>query len=57
MPKLNLTPEEEKNLLEVLERYLPELEDELVHTENRDFHKFLKDRETFMQELIRRLKN
>ncbi|MEN6623403.1 MAG: hypothetical protein ABFD50_17885 [Smithella sp.] len=57
MSKLNLTPEEEKALLEILERYLPELESETIHTERKDFHKFLKERETFMRELIRRLKS
>ncbi len=57
MSKLNLTPEEEKALLEILERYLPELETETVHTENKEFHKFLKEREVFMRELVKRLKN
>jgi hypothetical protein len=57
MSKLNLTPEEENALLEVLERYLPELEEELAHTEKREFHKFLKERETFLLELVRRLKS
>jgi hypothetical protein len=57
MSKLNLTVEEEKALLEILERYIPELENELVHTEKREFHNFLKERDVFMQELIRRLKS
>jgi hypothetical protein len=57
MSKLNLTPEEEKTLLELLERYLPELEDELAHTEKKPFLKFLKEREEFMQDLVRRLKS
>lgn len=57
MSKLNLTPEEENALLELLERYLPELEDEAVHTEKKPFLKFLKEREVFMRELIRRLKS
>lgn len=57
MSKLNLTPEEEKALLEILERYLPELENETIHTERKEFHEFLKEREVFMRELIRRLKS
>ncbi|MEN6373541.1 MAG: hypothetical protein ABFD75_02010 [Smithella sp.] len=57
MSKLNLTPQEETALLELLERYLPELEDELVHTEKKDFHNFLKEREDFMRDLIKRLKS
>jgi len=57
MSKLNLTPTEEQDLLELLERYIPELEDELAHTEKKDFYKFLKEREEFMQDLIKRLKS
>lgn len=57
MSKLNLTPEEEKALLEILERYLPELENETIHTQRKEFHEFLKEREAFMRELIRRLKS
>lgn len=57
MSKLNLTTQEEAALLELLERYLPDLEDELVHTEKKDFHKYLKEREEFMRDLINRLKS
>ncbi len=57
MSKFYLAPEEEKALLEIIERCLPQLETETVHAENRDFHKFLKDREVFMRELINRLKS
>jgi hypothetical protein len=57
MSKLNLTPEEEAKVLEMLERYLPELERETVHTHNRELRKFFKEREEFMKELMRRLKS
>jgi hypothetical protein len=57
MSKLNLTPEEETKVLELLERYLPELQNETVHTDNKALHKFYKEREAFMLELVRRLKS
>ena len=46
--KLNLTPEEEAKILEILERYLPVLENETVHTDNRELCKFFKERQAFM---------
>jgi hypothetical protein len=57
MSKLNLTPEEETKVLEILERYLPELENETVHTDNKDLRKFFMERKEFMKELMRRLKS
>ena len=57
MSKLNLTPEEEAKVLEILERYLPELEKESVHTDNKELRKFFKERESFMRDLMRRLKS
>lgn len=56
MGKLNLTPEEEVKVQEILERYLPELETETVHTDNKELRKFFMERKAFMQELLRRLK-
>ncbi len=50
MSKLNLTPDEEQKVVEILERYLPELESETVHTDNME-------RKAFMQDLLRRLKS
>jgi len=57
MGKLNLTPEEEAKVLEILERYLPELEHETVHTDSKELRKFFMERKAFMQELLRRLKS
>ncbi|MGB5217975.1 MAG: hypothetical protein WBN66_06720 [Smithella sp.] len=57
MGKLNLTPEEEVKVKEILERYLPELETETVHTDNKELRKFFVERKAFMRELLRRLKN
>jgi hypothetical protein len=57
MSKLNLTTDEEAKVLEILERYLPELEHEAVHTDNKSLRKFFVERKEFMQELMRRLKS
>jgi len=56
MSKLDLTREEEKLLLEILERYFPNLRMEVVNTDDREFRRQLKQREVFMKELIDRLK-
>jgi hypothetical protein len=57
MGKLNLTPEEEMKILEILERYLPELEHEAVHTDSKELRKFFMERKAFMQDLMKRLKS
>lgn len=57
MSKLNLTPEEEMKLLEILERYYPALRVEIINTDDREFRRSLKEREAFMKELIDRLKS
>jgi len=57
MSKLNLTPEEEKELLAILERSLLDLRIEIVHTDNRDFRRALKEREAFTKTLIEHLKS
>lgn len=56
MSKLNLTPEEELKLLEILERYHLALRIEIIHSDDREFRRSLKEREAFMKELIERLK-
>jgi hypothetical protein len=56
MSKLELTREEEKQLLEILERYYPSLRIEVVNTDDREFRRSLKQREAFMKDLIGRLK-
>ncbi len=57
MSKLNLTPEEELKLLEILERYHPALQIEIINTDDREFRRSLKEREAFMRELIEKLKS
>ena len=56
MSKLELTPEEEKELLAILERYHHDLRVEIVNTDDREFRRFLRKREDFMSGLINRLK-
>jgi hypothetical protein len=55
--KLNLTPAEEQKLLELLERYAPELEMEIANTDDSKLHKYLKERHVFMMEILKRLKS
>jgi hypothetical protein len=56
MSKLELTPDEEKELLSILERYIYDLRAEIVNTDDREFRRFLRSREAFMSGLINRLK-
>jgi len=56
MPALELTVEEHEALLEILERYYPDLRREIVNTDDREFRRALKHRETIMKVIIERLK-
>lgn len=56
MSKLELTPDEEKELLAILERYRYDLRVEIVNTDDREFRKFLRNREEFINDLVQRLK-
>ncbi|MGV8080595.1 MAG: hypothetical protein AB2L22_11155 [Syntrophales bacterium] len=56
MTNVELTPEEARLLLEVLERYYPSLRIEVVNTDDREFRRALKTREAFMKDMITRLK-
>jgi hypothetical protein len=56
MSRINFTPGEEKELLQILERYLPDLEREMADTERKEFRQELKKREVMMRDLIKRLK-
>jgi hypothetical protein len=56
MLALELTQEEAKVLLELLERYFPELRREVVNTDDREFRRSLKVTEQYMKLLIDRLK-
>jgi hypothetical protein len=56
MPTYELTVEEQKTLLEILERYHPDLRMEIANTDDREFRRHLKQREAVMAALIDRLK-
>ena len=43
MSKLELTPDEEKELLAILERYYHDLRIEVVNTDDREFRRFLRE--------------
>ncbi len=55
MAKLELTPDEEKELMAILERYRHDLRVEIVNTDDREFRRFLRKREDFINDLINRL--
>jgi hypothetical protein len=55
MSKLDLTREEEKMLLGLLERYYPNLRREVVNTDDREFRRSLREQEAFMKSIIERL--
>jgi len=55
MGKIDLSEDDQRQLLEVLERYYPELREELANTDDKDFRKFLKHREAFVHGLMDRL--
>jgi hypothetical protein len=56
MSRINFTPDEEKELLQILERYLPALEIEMADTDNKAFLHELQKREVIMKDLIKRLR-
>jgi hypothetical protein len=55
MSRVNFTPKEEECLLEILNRYLPDLEIEIADTDDKDFRKALKERRALMEDFIKRL--
>jgi hypothetical protein len=56
MSRINMTPKEEEELLQILERYLPDLEREMSDTDRKEFLHALQERATIMKDLIKRLK-
>jgi len=56
MSRVNFTPQEEEELLQILERYLPDLRMEMADTDSREFLHALKEREVLMVDFIKRLK-
>jgi len=56
MPVLEMTSEEKRELLAILERYYPDLRSERANTEDREYRKDLENREKCMGRLIDRIK-
>jgi hypothetical protein len=56
MVNMEMTKDEAKVVLSVLERYLYHLQVEIIHTDNREFRTALKEREVFLTGIIARLK-
>ena len=57
MPAFEMTSEEQKLLLEILERADYNLRVEIANTDKREFRRELKQREGVMEKLLDRLRN
>jgi hypothetical protein len=55
MPQIELTTQENKMLREILIRYLPDLQREIVDTDKKEFRRSLEEMEIFINDLIQRL--
>jgi len=55
MTKLELTENEAVALIEILKSYLSDLKTERVGTDNREWHAEMVERESFVEDLMRRL--
>ncbi|MDD5712458.1 MAG: hypothetical protein PHY31_06855 [Smithellaceae bacterium] len=56
MATLDLTNEEEKELLQILEKDYLALRIEIVNTDDREFRRSLKQRETIMKSIIDKMR-
>ncbi len=56
MGTINLADKEQEFLIEMLEREIPNLREEILHTDDHDYREFLKERERFVHELVGKLK-
>ena len=56
MVNIELSREEAKILITVIERYLYHLQVEIIHTDKREFRDALKKRENFLEDIIDRFK-
>lgn len=55
MPRIELTTKEAQALSEILESYLSDLRMEIAATENRDWRGMMKERESFIKDMLSRL--
>jgi hypothetical protein len=56
MGTLELTPEEEKELLSFMERYYHDLRVEIANTDDREFRRSLKHKEVIIRTILERMK-
>jgi hypothetical protein len=56
MAAINLSDKEQQLLVELLDREIPNLRDEILHTDDHKYREFLKEKESAIKELLRRLK-
>jgi len=56
MGTINLADKEQEFLVELLEKEIPNLREEIVHTDDHDYREFLKEREKFVHALLGKLK-
>lgn len=52
---IQLTERDEQMLRSILERYLPDLRIEVANTDDKEYRKYLKEREAFIKDLLGRL--
>jgi hypothetical protein len=55
MTKLELTEKETEALIEILTSFLSDLKTERVGTDNREWHAEMVERESFVEDLMKRL--
>lgn len=56
MVRFEMTKDEAGIVQSVIERYLYHLQVEIIHTDRREYREALKQRESFLKEIIDRLK-
>jgi hypothetical protein len=56
MTAINLSDKEQQLLIEILDREIPNLRDEIFHTDDHEYREFLKEKENSIKELLKRLK-
>jgi hypothetical protein len=52
MSTIHLSEEEQQFLVEMLQREIPSLRDEILHTDEHDYREFLKEREKLVGDLL-----
>ena len=52
---IQLTEHEQEMLRSILERYLPDLRIEVANTDDKEYRKYLKEREAFVKEFLGRI--